>query len=151
MHSRLFQIENGTDYVKPLPDLDARDIHPDCDWYRESKDFEEDDLASLMRCLPKGCFQLDGRVLTLVKKPTEYLEKYLDEVKLAFNLLTPKDLGSVKYHKAIRKARNNDIMYRVYSENFNCSVPLIEWLMEEVMPSTLGQTFTIGSIIDYHV
>ena len=147
MQSKLFQIEKeGISMV----DLMAKDIHPACDWFRVSKTVE-DDLASLERCLPKGCFQLEGRNLTLLKKPSDYLMEFLEEVKLSFNLLTPKDLGTVSYLKALRKARTNNITYRVYSEYFGVSVPFIEWLTGEVMTSSIGQVFIIGSVINYYI
>lgn len=61
-----------------------------------------------------------------------------------------KDLGSTNYYKAIKKARTNDLEYRIYSPYFNCSVPLIEWLMCEVLSCEEGQVFKIGTIVNFH-
>lgn len=128
----------GFECMKPI------EIHEDCD-----SSGIEDAIKELMQALPAGCFKISGTTLVLEKRPIEYLENFLDEVKLAFNLLTPKDLGSVNYYKAIRKARTNDLDYRIYSPYFNCSVSLIEWLMCEVLSCEEGQVFKIGTIFHF--
>ena len=147
MRSKLFEIfdeEKGF-----TPDLSKHEIFSGCDWYEHSNSLERD-LNELMEVLPKECFKLEGNKLILLNKPTEYLEKFLDEVKLTFNLLTPKDIGKVAYYKALRKARTNNINYRIYSEYFNCSVPLINWLMEETMYKEVGHVFYVREVVEFH-
>lgn len=147
MRSKLFVISDEEKGY--IPDFSKHDVFPGCDWIDYSV-FRERDLEELMEVLPKGCFKLEDSKITILNKPTEYLEKFLEEVKLTFNLLTPKDMGNVEYYKALRKARVNDIDYRIYSDNFNCSVPLINWLMEEVMSKEVGHVFYVRSVVEFH-
>lgn len=148
MRSKLFVI---SDEEKGgfIPDFSKHDVFPGCDWIDYSVSRERD-LEELMEVLPKGCFKVEDSKITILNKPTEYLEKFLEEVKLTFNLLTPKDIGTVEYYKALRKACTNNINYRVYSEYFNCSVPLINWLMEEVMSKEVGHVFYVRSAVEFH-
>lgn len=151
MQSRLFEIyKDGHDSNVGFEFMAPTDIHEDCDRFYVASGSIEDAIKELMQALPAGCFKISGMTLILEKKPIEYLEDFLDEVKLAFNLLTPKDIGSINYYKAIRKARTNDLDCRIYSPHFNCSVPLIEWLMSEVLSCEEGQVFKIGTIINFH-
>lgn len=149
MQSRLFEIYKeghedtvGFEFMAPT---EIRRLRP---FYVASSSIENA-IKELMQALPTGCFKVSGMTLILEKKPIEYLETFLDEVKLAFNLLTPKDLGSINYYKAIKKARTNDLDYRIYSPHFNCSVPLIEWLTSEVLSCEEGQVFKIGTIFHF--
>lgn len=150
MQSRLFEIyKEGQDTNIGFEFMSPTEIHEDCDRFYVASSSIEDAIKELAQVLPAGCFKISGMTLVLEKIPIEYLETFLDEVKLSFNLLTPKDLGSVNYYKAIRKAKTNDLDYRVYSPHFNCSVPLMEWLMDEVISCDEGQVFNIGSIINF--
>ena len=151
MQGRLFEIyKEGQDTNIGFEFMTLTEIHEDCDRFYIASSSIEDALKELMQALPAGCFKISGMTLVLEKRPIEYLETFLDEVKLAFNLLTPKDLGSISYYKAIKKARTNDLDYRIYSPYFNCSVPLIEWLMCEVLSCEEGQVFKIGTIVNFH-
>ena len=151
MQGRLFEIyKEGQDTNIGFELMTLTEIHEDCDRFYIVSSSIEDALKELMQALPAGCFKISGMTLVLEKRPIEYLETFLDEVKLAFNLLTPKDLGSISYYKAIKKARTNDLDYRIYSPYFNCSVPLIEWLMCEVLSCEEGQVFKIGTIVNFH-
>lgn len=150
MHSRLFQIEKVRNL--PLEKMNVQEPHQvcdDCDWF-EYIPVGDEDLDWLERELPQECFTRDGDVFTLVKPLDEFLEKFLDEVKLAFNLITPRTLGGIEWDKALWKAKTNESHFYVYSEYFNCSVPLVRWLMEEVSECEVGEMFKVVSIISYH-
>lgn len=150
MHSRLFQIEKVSNL--PLNKANIQEPHQicgKCDWF-EDMPVGDEDLKWLESELPQGCFTRDGDVFTLVKPLDEFLENFLDEVKLAFKLITPRTLGGLEWDKALWKAKTNENHFYVYSEYFSCSVPLIRWLMEEVSECKVGETFKVVSIIRYH-
>ena len=151
MHSRLFRIERFEDLpVERISFDDPSHIKEGCDWYCFTESWE-DDLEWLSANLPKGCFSLEGNTLTLLEKPTEFLEDFLDEVKMKFNLLTPKNLGAREWYTAVEFARTGNLdAFCVYSEYFSCSVPMLNWLMEDVMDSEVGQQFVISEIYDLH-
>lgn len=150
MHSRLFQIEKSVKLpVEELYICDPCQIREECDWFSDTVTWEED-LISLDRALPEGCFTREGNTLTLVKPLDEYLETFLDEVKLTFNLITPKMLGGIEWYKAMRKLKNNNNDFCIYSGYFSRGVPIIKWLMEEVSQCKVGDTFKIITIINYH-
>lgn len=150
MHSRLFQLEKSVNLpAEEVYFIEPYEISKVCDYFENTETWEED-LNWLDEVLPKECFTREGDTLTLVKPLEEYLEAFLDEVKLEFNLLTPKDLGGSNWYKAMRKAKTNNTDFRVYSGYFGCSVSFITWLMEEASKVKVGDTFKIISIIDYH-
>ena len=151
MHSRLFRIERIEDLpVESISFDDPSHIREGRDWYCFTESWE-DDLEWIFTNLPKGCFSLERNTLTLLVKPTDFLEDFLDEVKMKFNFLTPKNLGDREWYTAVGFARTGKLdAFCVYSEYFSCSVPMLNWLMEDVMDSEVGQQFVISEIYDLH-
>lgn len=151
MHSRLFRIERIEDLpVERISFDDPSHIMEGCDWYCFTESWD-DDLEWIFAYLPKGCFSLERNTLTLLVKPTDFLEDFLDEVKMKFNLLTPKDLGDREWYSAVKFARTGNLdAFYVWSEYFSCSVPMLNWLMEDVMVCEIGQQFVISEIYDLH-
>lgn len=151
MHSRLFRIERIEDLpVERITFDDPSHIMEGCDWYCFTESWDGD-LEWIFAYLPKGCFSLERNTLTLLVKPTDFLEDFLDEVKMKFNLLTPKDLGDREWYSAVKFARTGNLdAFYVWSEYFSCSVPMLNWLMEDVMVCEIGQQFVISEIYDLH-
>ena len=84
MRSKLFVISDEEKGY--IPDFSKHDVFPGCDWIEYSV-FRERDLEELMEVLPKGCFKLEDSKVIILNKPTEYLEKFLEEVKLTLIFL----------------------------------------------------------------
>ena len=166
MHSRIFHImptlEDVQNNTKSYDDYSLESIGAD---YIVETGHWSNDIDWLMQMLPEGMFTMEKITikededtikefakLTYTNFPTKYLEKWIQDIKDYASILSIDKLKEAYFMWLFRElVKNNDNSFYIdqgdlYADLSNCH----NWIVSVANRNKIGDTFYIGSIMDYH-
>ena len=163
-HSRVFQLETfkKSEYdehdVEELNEFSLeQNQFPDpsyIDYWKDSEDVEDDFNWLVQSGLPEGMFEVNKEEysLTYVKRPDEYIQKYIDKIKAEADKLSLEWLYSDKFSTWYleRTLRNGDNEFMVYSAEDGYPIYIKDWILGVARTCEIGEKFYLGAVLDYH-
>ena len=163
-HSRVFQLETfkKSEYDKhDVEELNEFSLeqnqfpYPNYVDYWENSENVADDFDWLVKSgLPDGMFEVNKaeQSLTYVKRPDEYIQKYIDKIKAEADMLSLEgfydNAFSTWYLKHI--LLNNDNEFMVYSAEDGYPIYIKDWIIDVAKTCEIGKKFYLGGVLDYH-
>ena len=153
-HSRVFQLETfkKSEYDEhDIEELNESKLehnqfpHPNyVDYWQNSENVADDFNWLVQSGLPKGMFEVnkEEQSITYVKRPDEYIQNYIDNIKAEVKYL------STWYLKRILLNNNNEFM--VYSDENGYPIYIKDWIIGVAKTCEIGEKFYLGGVLDYH-
>lgn len=160
-HSRVFQFERfkKSDFdendIEVLNEntLEESQFPPIVEYWRDCDDIEdikEDFKYFVAYGLPEGMFEMNEEEmsLTYIKRPDDYIKKYIDTIKTEANKLSFED-GNLSTWRLQKTIENFGNMYMVYSSEVDYPRYVKDWILEIAECEKIGAKFYLGGVLSY--
>ena len=160
-HSRVFQFERFKKSDFDENDIEVLNEHTleesqfpsivnywrDCD---DIEDIKEDFKYLVAYGLPEGMFEVNEEEmsLTYIKRPDDYIKKYIDTIKTEANKLSFED-GKISTWVLRKTIENFGNMYMVYSSEIDYAIYVKDWIFEVAECEKIGTKFYLGGVLSY--
>ena len=163
-HSRVFQLETfqKSEYDKhDVEELNEFSLeqnqfpNPNYIDYWENSENVADDFDWLVKSgLPDGMFEVNKaeQSLTYVKRPDEYIQKYIDKIKAEVDMLSLESFYSNDFSTWYLKRilLNNDNEFMIYSSEDGYPIYIKDWIIGVAKTCEIGKKFYLGGVLSYH-
>ena len=86
--------------------------------------------------------------LTYIKRPDDYIKKYIDTIKTEANKLSFED-GKISTWVLQKTIENFGNMYMVYSSEVDYARYVKDWIFEVAECEKIGTKFYLGGVLSY--
>ena len=163
-HSRVFQLETfkKSEYDKhDIEELNEFSLeqnqfpHPNYVDYWQNSENVADDFDWLVKSgLPDGMFEVNKaeQSLTYVKRPDEYIQKYIDKIKAEVDMLSLESFYSNDFSTWYLEhiLLNNDNEFMIYSSENGYPIYIKDWIIGVAKTCEIGKKFYLGGVLNYH-
>ena len=163
-HSRVFQIEtfkkseydeHGIEELNEFSLEQNQFPQPNyIDYWQNSENVADDFNWLVQSGLPDGMFEVnkEEQSLTYVKRPDEYIQKYIDKIKAETDKLSLESFYSNNFSTWYLKRilLNNSNEFMVYSAEIGCLIYIKDWILGIAKICEIGKKFYLGGVLDYH-
>ena len=163
-HSRVFQLETfkKSEYDKhDVEELNEFSLeqnqfpYPNYIDYWENSENVADDFDWLVKSgLPDGMFEVNKaeQSLTYVKRPDEYIQKYIDKIKAEVDKLSLEGFYSNDFSTWYLEhiLLNNDNEFMIYSAEDGYPIYIKDWIIGIAKACEIGEKFYLGGVLSYH-
>ena len=163
-HSRVFQLETfqKSEYDKhDVEELNEFSLehnqfpHPNyVDYWRNSENAADDFDWLVKSGLPDGMFEVNKaeQSLTYVKRPDEYIQKYIDKIKAEVDMLSLESFYSNDFSTWYLEhiLLNNDNEFMIYSSENGYPIYIKDWIIGVAKTCEIGKKFYLGGVLNYH-
>ena len=163
-HSRVFQLETfkKSEYDEhDVEELDESSLeqnqfpHPNYVDYWSNSENVADDFDWLVKSgLPDGMFEVNKaeQSLTYVKRPDEYIQKYIDKIKAEVDMLSLESFYSNDFSTWHLEhiLLNNDNEFMIYSSENGYPIYIKDWIIGVAKTCEIGKKFYLGGVLSYH-
>ena len=114
----------------------------------KKSDFDENYFVAYG--LPEGMFEVNEEEmsLTYIKRPDDYIKKYIDTIKTEANKLSFED-GNLSTWRLQKTIENFGNMYMVYSSEVDYARYVNDWIFEIAECEKIGTKFYLGGVLSY--